>query len=124
MYGTLIVWCVFIFFDIVKLQLSWVVIDFVSISMNLSNIYGYTQCSKKAREKMEQMFSNSSSQLTSAVLDNSTFKGWVMEGLKTSFMPSSNEQQTNPSDQQPSSSSNQNPSSQQPPQGNVERFSV
>ena len=82
LYGNLIVWLVFSFLDLLKLELSWFMLGLTAIGMTSANIYGYTQCSNSAKEKMNQMLSG---QFASQALDNATVRGWMFEGIKSMF---------------------------------------
>ena len=92
LYGNLIVWVVFSFLDLLKVELSWFLLGLTAIGMTSANIYGYTQCSKSAKEKMDQMLSG---QFASQALDNASFRGWLFEGIKSTFMSTNTENTAN-----------------------------
>ena len=54
MYLTTFLWGLFAFFALLKLSVDWVLVCFVSLLLSWSNIYGYWQCSKDARTRVQQ----------------------------------------------------------------------
>jgi len=53
MYLTALLWGVFAFLALLKLSLDWVLVCGVALVLTWSNIYGYWQCSKDARSRVQ-----------------------------------------------------------------------
>jgi len=54
LYITPIVWLVLLFFGILRLKLSWLIIVFMALGLSLSNVYGYWKCSKEQKGKFDE----------------------------------------------------------------------
>jgi hypothetical protein len=52
-YLNVALWTLFGFLDLLKLQFDWLVLVVVAVSLGASNVYGYWQCSKDARARLE-----------------------------------------------------------------------
>jgi hypothetical protein len=52
-YLNVALWSLFGFLDLLKLQFDWLVLVVVAVSLGASNVYGYWQCSKDARARLE-----------------------------------------------------------------------
>lgn len=55
LYVTPVVWLLLSIVSILKLNFGWLLIDLVALSLAGSNTYGFLQCDKDARTKMERM---------------------------------------------------------------------
>lgn len=58
LYGTPLIWTLFFIIAFLKLNIEWILIDVIALTLSGANIIGYTKCSKDAKEKMQNIISS------------------------------------------------------------------
>jgi len=54
MYLNVVVWGAFAFLGILKFSFDWLLVDVIALGLGMSNIYGYWQCSKEAKQRVQE----------------------------------------------------------------------
>lgn len=83
------IWGWLFFYGILTLNLKWLVIIGVALSMHMANIVGYTKCSNDAKDKMKNIIDQGTAGLgvMSAFGQSSAFRS-AMSGLVGQFVGS------------------------------------
>ena len=55
LYLTPIIWTVLFFVDLLKLNLEWLIIVVVGLTLNGAQVYGYVKCSREAKAKFSAL---------------------------------------------------------------------
>lgn len=88
LYVPVAIWGLLFVYGILTLNLKWLVIIAVALSMHMANIVGYTKCSNDAKDKMKNIIDQGTAGLgvMSAFGQSSAFRS-AMSGLMGSVMP-------------------------------------
>lgn len=68
LYGTPLVWCVFLFLAIISFKVDWLLVNVIAIALNFSNVYGYYKCSKEQKTQLQSLMQNTAQQGAMAMM--------------------------------------------------------
>jgi len=74
LYGTPVIWGFFLFIGILKLNIQWLIIVVVALSLSGANIVGYTKCRKDAKQKLASFVEGG----VSSMMGNATFRNSLL----------------------------------------------
>ncbi|GBG25290.1 Golgi apparatus membrane protein tvp23 [Hondaea fermentalgiana] len=77
MYINFILWAFFFFFALIKFSFDWLPLTGVAISLQTSNIYGYWQCSKDAKRRLQGAVQGAVTQGALSALSS----GWIARAM-------------------------------------------
>jgi len=82
LYGTPVVWTVFLLYEIILLHLEWLIIIGVALTLNGANIIGYTRCSREAQRRVSSFVQDTTTMAGAMnVLNNTAMTGFFMSAL-------------------------------------------
>lgn len=64
LYIPVMIWSAIMLLDILKLNLQWLIIVVIALSMHIANIVGYTKCSSDAKQRMKTVMAQGSAGLS------------------------------------------------------------
>lgn len=81
LYVTPLAWSLLLVVGVLRLKFEYIPIVVIAIGLNMTNIYGYMQCSSSAKDKMRKFVEHGIKQTAMSALDNSSFSSWMFSTL-------------------------------------------
>ena len=74
-------WALMFVIGILRLEFQYLPLVVAAFMLNIANVIGYTKCSSSAREKLKGYAENALQRGSSAALENTSFRSWLLSFL-------------------------------------------